>query len=62
MIEFELSSNEKQQHNVGFPTFNYSQVLNMFMADPLNIILDDLWLLGYRIMFSCLYLHKGIIS
>jgi len=53
---------KKNNTTLVFLLSNYSQVLNMFMTDPLNIILDDLWLLGYRIMFSCLYLHKGIIS
>ena len=62
MIESELILNEKTQHTLVFLLSNYSQVLNMFMTDPLTIILDDLWLLGYRIMFSCLYFHKGIIS
>ena len=31
------------------------------MTDPLNIISDDfsIWLLGYRIKLSCLYLPQG---
>jgi len=31
------------------------------MTDPLNIILDDfgMWILGYRIEFSCLYVPQG---
>jgi len=34
------------------------------MTDPLNVIFGDfgIWLLGYRIVFSCLYIYrKGII-
>jgi len=34
-----LSLKEKQQHNLGFPTFKF--VLILFKIDLLNIIFDD---------------------
>ena len=38
--------------------------MNIFYADPLNISVGDfsIWLLGFKIEFSCLYkFHKDII-
>jgi len=46
--------------------FSYFQIAckylqQSFITDPLNIIFDDfdIWLLGYRIEFSYLYIPQG---
>ena len=63
MKEFVLSLKEKNTQHL-FLLSKCPQVLKSFMTDPLNIIFDDLriWLLGYRIEFSCLYtcIPKGL--
>ena len=61
MKESMLSSKEKT-NNTTLILQNYPQVLKtLFMTDLLNIIIDDfgIWLLGYRIKFSCLYIPQG---
>ena len=53
---------KEKLHKIGFPTFKLpANTKEYFMTDPLNIIFDDfdMWLLGYRIKFSCLYLPQG---
>ena len=46
------------------PWFYYFQIAHTyyksFKTDPLNIIFDDfdIWLLGFRIKFSCLYIPQ----
>jgi len=47
------------------PWFTYFQIarkyMYSFMTYPLNIIFDDfrIWLPGYRIKFSCLFIPQG---
>mgnify|MGYP006890319217 CR=1 FL=1 len=53
---------EKKQKQHWFSYFQIaSKYLKSFTTDLLNIIFDDfsIWLLGYRIEFSCLYLPQG---
>ena len=59
-----LSLKERKNNNIGFPAFKLPQRLNYFMTDPLNIIFDEfgIYLLGYRIEFSCLYIPQGLYS
>ena len=50
----------KLRHNISFPTFKLSACTKCFMAPPLYISFDKfgIWLLGYRIEFSCLYIPQ----
>ena len=57
-----LLSLKKKQHNIGLPSFKLRvSTKKNFMTDLLNIMFDDfgIWLLGYRIKFSCLYIPHG---
>ena len=61
MKESVLSFEEKTTQ----PWFSYFQIAdkyyNYFKTNPLNVIFDDfnIWLLGYRTEFSCLYIPQG---
>jgi len=60
MSESSLSLKEKNTQYL-FLLPNCTKVLNIFMTYTLNIIFDDfdVWLYGYRIEFSCLYIPQG---
>ena len=56
-----LSLKTKQKHNIVFLLSSCLQVLKFFYDWPIVFdIFDDfgIWLLGYRIKFSCLYIPQ----
>ena len=62
MKEFVLSLNKKTTKKHWISYFQIAtQVQQSFIINPLNIIFGDLgiWLLGYRIELSFLYIPQG---
>ena len=54
----------KKKNDIGFPTFKLPASTKIFSDWPVKyicIIFEDfgIWLLGYRIKFSCLYIPQG---
>ena len=66
MKESELCLKEKQQHTIGFPTFQLPASTKLFYDWPITYYLWQclytINLLDYRIKFSSLFIHKCIIS
>ena len=60
IMESMLSLKEKNNTTLIFLLSNWLQVLKLFYDWPVNIMFDDfgIWLLGYRIEFSCLFIQQ----
>ena len=64
MKESVLILKEKQQHNIGVPTFKLPASTNniLWLTHQILFLTYDIWLLGYRLEFSFLYIPHGQYS